>query len=156
MKTILLLLITVMGIPYDYLNKNQDSVIEAIIDIELKNHNGENLLGNKEYPIEKIIAKYSSDDTLKAKSDNNSNIILDNPNNIMFIDENKAQHIRVFLNHSASEKFPLTYIHWNKTESDTIKASYRRTQNTVILTKAWIFKNNSWKEIKTKPLTIIK
>jgi hypothetical protein len=133
--------------------QNQASVIGASIDIQLKNKDGINLLGNHKYPIDKITA---TDNLEQKKSNNNGAILLDYPNNIMFVDENKIQFIRVFLNNSASEKFPLTYIHWNKTETDTIKAEYHRTGNSVILARLWIFKNNSWEEIKSKPLTIIK
>jgi hypothetical protein len=136
-------------------SQHQLSNISAFIDIQLKNHNGANLLGSGRYPIENIVAKYSSGN-LNLKN-NNTAILLDSPNNVLFVDENKtAPYIRVFLNHEKAEEFPLTYIHWNKTEIDTIKTQYRRNEHSIVLNKAWIFKNNSWEEIKSKPLVIIK
>ncbi len=82
--------------------------------------------------------------------------MLDNPNNILFIDENQSKYVKVFLNYSKSEEFPLTYIHWNKTDTDTIKAKYKRTESSIILERLWIFKNNTWEEIRTTPLILIK
>ncbi|TPG38868.1 hypothetical protein [Flavobacterium pectinovorum] len=140
------------------ITSNDDRQIEqsasfgATIDIELKSPNGVSLLGSNQYPIANIVAKYSLSN-LQHKESNDAPI-LDYPNNVSFNSENKS--IKIFLNHSSSEKFPLTYIHWNKTDIDTIKAQYRRSENSVILDKVWIFKNNTWEELKSKPLIIIK
>lgn len=156
LKIQLFILTAIMGISNSNFNtRDQDAVLGTSIDIELKDNKGSNLLGTEKFPIDQIIAKYQQNDSQLEKN-NNSAILLDNPGNILFIDQDRSQYVRVFLNHSESDQFPLTYIHWNKIDIDTIKAKYKRTKNSVTIDKLWIFKNNSWEEIKSKPLMIIK
>ncbi|MET3027471.1 hypothetical protein ABXT06_12375 [Flavobacterium sp. UW10123] len=133
---------------------DQATVLGRSIDIELKNKIGINLLGTEKFPITGILVKYYSNDLQPPQA--KSSIILDNPNNILFIDQRESKYVKVFLNYSKSEDFPMTYIHWNKTDIDTIKAKYKKNENSIVLEKLWIFKNNSWEEIKSKPLVLIK
>lgn len=134
---------------------DQETVLGRSIDIEVKNKIGVNLLGTDKFPIAGIFVKYYNNDLQPSKSAKSS-LILDNSNNILFIDQKESKYVKVFLNYSKSEDFPLTYIHWNKTDIDTIKAKYIKNENSIILEKLWIFKNNSWEEIKSKPLVLIK
>lgn len=45
--------------------------------------------------------------------------------------------MRLFLNHN-EEDYPITYIKWNETDTDTIKTHYNRTENSILLDKVWI------------------
>lgn len=145
-----------MGISENNLrSKDQSAVLGTSLAIEIKNKTGENLLGTDKFPIAAIFVKYNRDDLQTLQTIKNS-VLLDNPNNILFIDEKQSKYVKVFLNYSKSEEFPLTYIHWNKTDNDTIKAKYKRTESSIILERLWIFKNNTWEEIRTTPLILIK
>lgn len=130
-------------------NLSQNTVIGRAIDIELKSNEGINLLGTPEYPIGDIAATYLVNGEI-AQSNNPH----DYPNNVLFFNNNQV--IKIYLNYSATEEFPITYIKWNKTETDTIKAQYKRTTNSITLDKLWILENNTWKELTSKPIIIIK
>jgi hypothetical protein len=125
------------------------TVIGKSINIELRSSEGINLLGSDEFPISEISATYLVNGKIVQ-----NNSPHDYPNNVLFY--NKNQGVQLFLNDSSTEEFPITYIKWNKTETDTIKAQYKRTNNSITLDKLWIFENNNWKEINSKPVTIIK
>ncbi|MCV2487455.1 hypothetical protein OD917_21150 [Flavobacterium sp. SH_e] len=145
-----------MGISENNLrSKDQSAVLGTSLSIEIKNKIGENLLGTDKFPIAEIFVKYNRDDLQTTQTTKNT-VLLDNPNNILFVDEKQSKYVKIFLNHSKSENFPMTYIHWNKTDIDTIKAKYKKNENSIVLEKLWIFKNNSWEEIKSKPLVLIK
>jgi hypothetical protein len=132
-------------------NLSQGIIVAKSISIELKNNEGSNLLGSNEYPVSDIAATYLVNGKIVQ-----NNSPHDYPNNVLFY--NKNQGTQVFLNDSSSEEFPITYIKWNKTESDTIKAHYNRANSSIIIDKLWIFENNNWKEInlKSMPLTLVK
>lgn len=46
--------------------------------------------------------------------------------------------ITVFLNNDKDEKFPETYIQWNKDNTDIIKAEFSRTKNSVAKKTVWL------------------
>jgi len=130
-------------------NLSQSTVIGRTIDIELKSNEGSNLLGTTEYPISDIAAIYLVNGKIVQ-----SNSPHDYPNNVLFFNNNEV--VKIYLNDSVTEEFPITYIKWNKTDTDTIKAQYKRTNNSITLDKLWILENNTWKELTSKPIIIFK
>lgn len=52
--------------------------------------------------------------------------------------------MRLFMNDVPTELFPETYIKWNETDTDTIKASYGRGENFVICNKVWLNNRVVW------------
>lgn len=137
---------------------NQATNIDASILISLKNSESIDILGSPKYPISGIVANYLING--KIVQDDSNAVILDHPNNVWVINENGKHYLHIKLNLAASEEYPITYIHWNATETDTIKAQYRRGSgndgNYVILEKAWLFENNSWKELTSREITLVK
>lgn len=139
--------------PKENNNLSQGIIVARSISIELKSNEGSNLLGTNEYQFKDIVATYLVNGKIVQS---NSPQDYDYPNNVLFY--NKNQGIQIFLNDASSEEFPITYIKWNKTDSDTIKAHYNRANNSITIDKLWILENNNWKEINMKslPLTLIK
>ncbi|WPO77346.1 hypothetical protein [Flavobacterium sp. KACC 22761] len=125
--------------------------INTCINIDLKdNKSGENLLGTEKFPENIIYADYL---IAGKKVLNISNAITsDYPNNVHVVNEFDRHYIKVFLNAIENEDFPITYLHWNKTETDTIKAKYDRENGkfgiSVTLEKVWINNVLVWEVTK--------
>lgn len=130
-------------------NSPQSTVIGKSINIELRSAEDINLLGSDEFPLSDISATYLVNGKIVQ-----SNSPHDYPNNVLFY--NKNQGVQLFLNDVPTEEFSITYIKWNKTDIDTIKSQYKRTGNSIVIDKLWIFENNNWKEINSMPLIIRK
>lgn len=130
--------------------------ISAFVDISLKDKNGNNLLGTANYPENKMYANYLVNGKI-VQSISNA-VIPDNPSNIVIISQSGYRSAHINLNLSPSEEeHPITYIHWNETDTDTIKAQYTRVGNSISLKTCWIYKNNTWEEITTPiNFTIVK
>ena len=63
---------------------------------------------------------------------------LDLPRNYMIYSQSDGIYrIRIFPNDIQSEEFPITYIKWNETDTDTIKCKLKYTENTIVLEKVW-------------------
>ncbi len=133
------------GLDYE----SASTVIGKSINIELRSAEGINLIGSDEFPLSEISATYLINGKIVQ-----SNSPHDYPNNVLFFNNNEV--VKVYLNDSVTEEFPITYIKWNKTDNDTIKAQYKRTNNSITLDKLWILENNTWKELTSKPIIIIK
>ncbi|KIA98808.1 MULTISPECIES: hypothetical protein [unclassified Flavobacterium] len=105
------------------------------IKINLKNSSTENILDSDKYPINLIYADYLvNDKIIRAES---------NAINIYNTKDNNGTHLNFILglNSSPDEEYPITYLHWNKTETDTLKAQYRRETgecNIIIVEKVWL------------------
>jgi hypothetical protein len=158
MKNLFIILATIMCISCTNNGDNntihkQGTEIGRSIDITLKNSEGIDILGSDKYPVNGIVAKYLING--KIVQDINNGVVLDNPNNVKVINQGDSHFLIVFLNMADSEEYPITYIYWNATDVDTIKAQYIRTENATILEKAWLFKNNGW-EVAPPDMTIVK
>lgn len=129
--------------------------LNARISVLLKNSEGIDILGNDKYPTSGIVAKYLINGAI-VQNDNPAAINPDYPNNVKITKQGDSHFITVFLNLADSEEYPITYIHWNATDVDTIKAQYKRTENSILLEKAWLFKNNNWEELTSQEITIVK
>lgn len=141
MKNIFILAIVILCISCNNDAESQQAdAIFAHINVHLKNSAGENILGTDKYPKNKINADYLINGKIIQNASNA--IIPDNPNNVYFVTENNLNHFILFLNYSATEEYPITYLHWNGTETDTIKTKYRRESgndgNVVVLEKVWL------------------
>jgi hypothetical protein len=113
----------------------------ANIDIYLKSSTGENILGSDKYPENSIRVRYLVGGKDLGYGYDTPGAILDNPGGFFLgiLSANETgKGMRVFLNSDSSEEYPITYIHWNSTETDTIKTKYRRTSNSVVLEKLWL------------------
>lgn len=63
---------------------------------------------------------------------------LDLPRNYtIYLHSDGIYRIRIFPNEIQSEEFPITYIKWNETDTDTIKCKLKYTENAIVLEKVW-------------------
>lgn len=123
----------------------------------LKDKDGNNLIGTDKYPISGIYGEYLINGKIVKKIEYSPGVIPDNPNIVQVKTENNKTYAQAFLNSATSEEFPITYIHWNSTDTDTIKAQIKRIPNGggMWLEKVWVFKNGDWEEQKAE-ITFIK
>ncbi|TRX42139.1 hypothetical protein [Flavobacterium restrictum] len=128
--------------------------VDTVIKVSLKNSQGVDILGNEKYPENTIYADYLING--KIIKDVSNAYISDNPNNVRFINQSGIHTVMIYLNSAASEEYPVTYIHWNATDTDTIKAQYTRSGGSVVLSDSWLLKNGVWKEISQGEITIVK
>lgn len=157
MKNFFMALSTIMFFSCSESNTDKSTTgfyINAHISVLLKNSEGIDVLGNDKYPNSGIVAKYLINGAIVQNTSNG--IDPDYPNNVMIVKQGDSHYIIVHLNLAASEEYPITYIHWNTSDVDTIKAQYKRTENSVVLEKAWLFKNNNWEELTSQEITIVK
>lgn len=112
--------------------KEEVSLFNSIL-INLKDSQGNNLLNSPNYSSDNIKIFYVSNSV--ATEFNQPN--LDNPKAFRIINTGIDARIGISLNHNA-EEYPITYIQWNSTDTDTIKAHYNRGDNHVLLDKVWI------------------
>ena len=119
----------------------QGVVLAENVDVYLKNSAGENILGTDKYPENSISIKYLIRGKEFGYGYNTTGAILDNPRGF-FVEKLSEQEtgkgMRIFLNADSSEEYPITYLRWNETETDILKAKYRRSNGSVILEKLWL------------------
>jgi len=146
MKNIFILLVVVLCISCNNdAESKQAEVFFTSINVYLKNSAGENILDTDKYPENSISIRYLIGGKELGYGYDIHGAILDNPKGFFLgrLSENVTEKgMRVFLNHDSSEEYPITYIHWNSTETDTLKTKYRRTigidGNAVVLEKVWL------------------
>lgn len=115
------------------------TVIENYIDIRLKDLNGNNIFNNSTYTFSSMSVKYLvNGSVISPPYAGTQPILLDD---VTFL----PYGVRIFLNNTETEEYPLTYIKWNSTDTDTIKAHFNRGnsngQDYEILDKVWINNN---------------
>jgi len=104
-------------------NKSNDAVnIDNGVTIFLKSIEGNNLLNTTNYNSNVFKIYYKI---------NNENIEINNPNNdfprnYYINNESNPISMKLFLNHSVTEEYPITLIEWNTNDTDTIKTYFRR------------------------------
>lgn len=137
--------------------QKQGTVIGASIDVFLKNSEDINIFDTDKYPENSISIRYLIGGKEFSYGYDTPDAILDNPKGFFIVNLSETgKGMSVFLNHDSSEKYPITYIYWNATDVDTIKAQYRRIENSIILEKAWLFKNGYWEVAVPPYITIVK
>jgi hypothetical protein len=134
MKNLFILLITIMFISCS--NDNAPKLADIMgtsVNIHLKNSSGVDILGGEMYPKNTIITKFLVDGTEQNPG---------NGLNPIFVNENNLNYIKIPINNTSSTEFPITYIHWNSKETDTLKAKFRRGNgvdgNYIVCEKVWI------------------
>lgn len=109
-------------------------VLDNDLNFYLKDNTGSNLLNTANY-LEENFRVYN---LINGEVIEVFNPMMDYPRNFFIKDESNPISMRLFLNNSDTEEFPVTYIKWNGTDTDTIKASYVRSENSVVLDQVWI------------------
>jgi hypothetical protein len=160
MKNLFILLVTIICISCsdnNTLPKQTGTTFGASVYVSLKNSEGINIFDTDKYPERNISIRYLIGGKEFYYGYDTPYAILDNPGGFFIVNLSETgKGMSVFLNHDSSEKYPITYIYWNATDVDTIKAQYRRAKNSTILEKAWLFKNNDWQVAAPPYITIVK
>ena len=121
-------------------------VLDVYIDFSVINSNHEDLLDSENsnaFDQNQIGIYYDREgEPIYYQTTNN----LDYSNAHYFYKENidSLYTIRIFLNSDNSVQYPITYVKWNETDMDTIKASYMRSENIVRLDSIWYNNNLIW------------
>jgi hypothetical protein len=68
----------------------------------------------------------------------------DNPRNFSIYERDGIYRMGLSPNANEKDEFPVTYIKWNETDTDTIKCSISRTESSVICTKVWYNETLMW------------
>lgn len=105
-------------------NGSQSTSIDTGIKIYLKDANGNNLLDTPNYKEKTIKVLYLINNEVKEFFEPH----LDNPRAFRFIIDERPLPLRMGLgpNTTETEEFPITYIQWNETDTDTVKCHFRR------------------------------
>jgi len=75
---------------------------------------------------------------------------LDDPKGFRILRAEGEYRIRIVLNNSETEDFPITYIQWNEDRTDTIKCEIHREPGLVMCTKVWINDELKWEGYDTE------
>lgn len=104
--------------------------IDVSLVINLKDSvNNENLIGTATYPEDNVIVTYLI----------NGNIVnLSQGELPRILNDELPKRIAIFLNNNESEEYPITYVKWNDTDTDTIKAHFIRGDGFLYYDKVWI------------------
>jgi hypothetical protein len=162
------LLILIMAIIFSSCTTNSNTsnptntAIYNHIDVFLKDGNGNDILGSTIYPENNIYANYLINGKIVQVVSNTNKLTY--PNNVNVVNERGMHFTRIFLNLAPSEELPITYLHWNATETDILKAQYRRGTgidgNYVVLEKLWYNDKLVWDVTvegqTTSAITIVK
>ncbi len=140
-------------------NNNDDNYynLQTGIDFLVSNQNGDDLLNpntTNAYSAESIKIFYLKDGIVEEIY--NSNLAL--PRNFKIVSPEdsgeETYFMRIFLNNFVSEN-AITYIEWNETDTDTIRANFNNGDNYSILSKAWYNEELVFDEtINTLPIII--
>ena len=134
---VLLLIVTLISCSDDNGNNPSNTNIDVGVSFYLKNASGENLLNTSNY----ISDNFRIFNVINGEVQEVNMPQMDYPRNFFINDETTPISMRLFLNHTENEEFPITYIKWNQDDTDTIKADFDRgTTNEIdyiICKKIW-------------------
>lgn len=108
--------------------------LDTYVTIFVKDQNGDNLINTPNYESENFRVYYM----LNGQTVEIYNPLMQAPRNFYIYNDNDQIRMRLFLNYTASETFPITYIKWNETDTDTLKASFQRGENFVSCNSVWL------------------
>jgi hypothetical protein len=114
---------------------SQDN-FDISLELNVSNAKGEDLLDPKttnSFDQSKIKIFYLTDGKLVEVYDGTKS----SPRNFLVFQREGHYVLRVFLNHSETEKYPETYIQWSENNTDKIKGEFTRTVNAVIKKTIW-------------------
>jgi len=130
----------------------KDSTVVAVdISLAVKNKRGDDLL-NPENPNSFKKDEIKIFYLINGKSEEASSYYsdrgydLDNPRSFSIFKYRNTNNYRIgiVLNADISEEFPITYIKWNSMDTDTIKCSILRKNNSEIINKVWLNGKIAW------------
>lgn len=141
MKTQFLVLLSIFSLVSCSRNeepKNESVVIGNKIDVLIQNANGQDLLN-------KSTANTLNTDNIKLYylvDGNPQEVYIPNSTNpknyyIFNYEVYNSNAIRIFLNDQSKDEYPIAYIKWNQSDTDTIKCHFYRDNGIVTIDKVW-------------------
>ena len=137
-----IIFLSVITLLFSCSKKKEDTVVGVVVDtsVDLKvtNQAGEDLLNpetNGAYDHSHIWIYYLENGEVKLYEGGAN---MDHPRGFFIFDgPDNFKNIRIFLNSSEKESYPVTYVKWNETDMDTIKTHYKRTETLTVLDSIW-------------------
>lgn len=145
MKTLILIMAFTMFLGCDSEGGEEQFVYDVAFEFDIKDSEGNDML-NPENPnsFDESAIKlfYLIEGNVTEVYDGN----MDYPRNFRIYEYPPASAYRIviFLNHSETEEFPITYIKWNETDTDTISSEIYRTSSLVKIQKVWLNDEPIW------------
>ena len=141
-------LILMMGIVFCCSCSNDDNPssenLDAAVSIYLNDSEGKSLIDTPNFLSQNYRIYY----LVNGISTEVNNSFADNPRGFFINDETSPISMFLGLNFAASEEFPITYIKWNDTDTDTLKAQFDRgtenNDNYVLCKKLWLNDELVW------------
>ncbi|WP_146810338.1 hypothetical protein [Empedobacter brevis] len=130
-------------------DNNEQFIVDTAINIAVKdndgndllNPNNSNALNQNEFQI-----IYEIDGKQTVVNDKNLNY----PNGFFVYPHEKEYRIRIFPNTTKNSSNPITYVKWNKTDTDTIRCEINRSGNTEVCKKVWLNNKLVWEAYDTE------
>jgi hypothetical protein len=119
------------------------ALVDINIELSIKNSSGEDLLDPNNpnaYKAKNIKLYYLINGEKKEIFDEN----LTYPRNFFIFKHESEYRIRVFQNHSETERLPITYIEWSPDDTDTLQTEIFRDENSIRATKTWFNGELKW------------
>ena len=153
MKTIIAILImaTCLGCSSENNDDINSYVMEGSIDFSIKDTEGNDLLNpnNKgAFKENEIKLFYLNDNVVEEVYNQNR----DYKRGFHLFKIDSGYRISVGLNSAETEEFPITYVQWDETDTDTLKGEFKRTPNGTFLKKVWLNDQLIWDAINETEL----
>ncbi|NPA67323.1 MAG: hypothetical protein GXO50_01810 [Chlorobi bacterium] len=148
MKNLIYLLLVMSLIACSKEENTEQFIIDTDIDISLKDDDGNDLLdpnNTDSYDENTIKIIYEVNGEQFEFYDEK----LDAPKGFFIYQHENEYRLRLFPNISDIENYPVTYIKWNESDTDTIKCLIERKFNSEICRKVWFNDKVVWESYDT-------
>lgn len=132
----MILLLGMMALSCESENPTNAAVMDTGVEIAIYDTSGTDLLNPNNpnaFQAEEIKLFYKID----GERVEVFNPMMDYPRNFFIFQHENEYRIRIFLNINRNASRPVTYIQWNETDTDTLKAEFRYPNSSVISEKVW-------------------
>jgi len=142
MKPLTLMLISAMML-FSCQKEKESFIVDIGIEITVSDENGNDLLNpsNQNSFNEQNIKIY---DLINGVVEEVYYPNYDNPRCFSIVEKDGIYRMMLSPNANEKDEFPVTYIKWNETDTDTIKCSISRGDNYVVCTKVWYNETLMW------------
>ena len=138
-------------------NVNDSVVIDKAIELSLVDAEGNDLL-NPQHDHAIAPSGIKIFYLIEGELQEVYNPTRDNPRNFFIRQHGTEYRIHIFLNSDEGEEFPETFIQWNESYTDNVKAKFRRSPSLLVIDEVWLNDEAVWSSDDRKELhlTLIK
>jgi len=156
MKTVTLIILIFAMIFLSCQEEEVSTNIDIVIEITVIDKSGNDLLNpsvENSFKEESIKIYYLIDGVVEEVYYPNS----DNPKGFRIYERDSIYRMGLSPNGNKKEEFPVTYIQWNETDTDTVKGSFLRGEGFLMCTKVWYNGVLMWEDYNTeRRITVVK